>query len=298
MQKLNIIRFSGGGAFLSKSLQCFSGDRFFVNVTKKQAFTLAEVLITLGIIGVVAALMISLIIPKIERIKNASILRRAYSDLAIYVNDFAAENECTTKLTDCWPDGGEFVWKFSEWLYSKQKFIEPNKRCEGSPNCYTWFRYKQNGQSNGINLGQIFSVVTPYKSYYLESPTGLYAYHIAVFMYDNYYNIRGDFFKARVHIVTDMKYRGFFENGFGDDGNGNKTYTPQLGRNMFEAYVMNSKRILPNGTSLCSGIGGSWAYYCHPLDTSSSGNCSYNSGDYTACLQKVIDDGWRIRYKY
>lgn len=73
---------------------------------------------------------------------------------------------------------------------------------------------------------------------------------------------------------------------------------PQLGRNMFEAYVMNSKRILPNGTSLCANVRDSWAYFCHGLDTSPSGNCSYQSGDFTACFQKIIDDGWKIKYRY
>ena len=287
--------------FLKPKSECYNNylTSYFLPLTnRKTAFTLAEVLITIGIIGIVAAMLLPGVMTNLERVRNAAILRRAYSDLAIYVNKFAQENECSTLLTDCTPNWGQFVWEFSKYLHEMQKFVEVDSRCKGKDNCYTWFLYRQNGQSGGISLGQVYSIVTPYKSYYLESPTGLYAYFISVHMYDNYYNIHGDTFRARIHIITDMKRRGYFANGFGDDGKGNRTYTPQLGRNMFEAYVMNSKRVLPNGTSLCGGIGDSWAYYCHSLDSSSTGNCSYESGDFTACLQRVIDDGWRIKYRY
>ena len=48
---------------------------------ERLAFTLAEVLITLGIIGVVAAITIPSLITKLENIKNSTILKEDYSIL-------------------------------------------------------------------------------------------------------------------------------------------------------------------------------------------------------------------------
>lgn len=265
-------------------------------------FTLAEVLITFGVIGVVAALVTPGIIENIERQRNAAILQRAYGDLQNYVYMFAAENNCSSSLSECVPSDGEFVDKFSKYLYEKQGFQDKMLKCKGNPSpyCNVFLRYNPNSQLSGISLAQVFSVTTPLsgKSRYIMSPTGLYAYVISVFMYDNYYNIKGDKFRARIHIATDMNRGGYLENNFGDAGTRGKNIYPQSGKNLFEVYIMNSKKVLPNGTSLCGGIGDSWAYYCHPLDNSESGNCSYESGDYTACMQQVINDGWKIKYKY
>ncbi len=266
-------------------------------------FTLAEVLITVGIIGVVAALITPGIIENIERHRNAAILQRAYGDLQNYVYMFAAENNCTTSFADCTPKSGEFYKKFAKYLHDKQKFRTVPSSCDGKEKCYKWLRYRK---STGAPLTG-FRWFCPIGSdiggagegsgeYYLMSPTGLYAFHIGVFMSDNYYNIKGDHFRARIHILTDMSRTGICNLEACAPEQADRA--PQLGRNLFEVYIMNSKKVLPNGTSLCGGIRDSWAYYCHPLDNSESGNCSYESGDYTACMQQVINDGWKIKYKY
>lgn len=262
---------------------------------KFKGFTLAEVLITMGVIGIVAAMTLPGVLTNLERRKNAAILKRAYSDIQNYVLMFAYENECSTNLTDCTPNDGEFVWKFSEYLYKKQNFKDLNTRCNGAPNCATWFRHSPNRQTHGINIGQIFTITTPYKTYYLASPTGLYALYISWFMYDNYYNIKGDTFRARIHVVTDMNHKGYLKNGFGDDGEGNQKYAPQAGRNLFEVYIMNSKKVLPAGSPLCKGSVDSWTYYC---TGNIENNCNYQTGNFTECTQKIIDDGWHIKYQY
>lgn len=244
-------------------------------------------------------MMLITMIPNVERARNAAILRRAYGDLTIYVNKFAQENECSTYLTDCAPNDGQFVWEFSRWLYEKQKFVEVDTNCRGKENCSTWLKYKQNRHTDPKNFGTVYSISSPYQySYLLESATGLYAYFISIHMNDNYYNINGDTFRARIHIFTDIKKLYPALNNEMLAWEYKNLTVPQLGRNMFEGYIMNSKKILPNGTSLCANIGENWAYYCHGLDTSPSGNCSYQSGDYTASFQKIIDDGWKIKYRY
>ena len=59
---------------------------------KKIAFTLAEVLITLGIIGIVAEMTIPTIINKAEKIATLSMLKKEYSMLSSLFNTAVAEN--------------------------------------------------------------------------------------------------------------------------------------------------------------------------------------------------------------
>ena len=61
-------------------------------IEKVFGFTMAEVLVTLGLVGVVAAMTLSMLMPRLERIRNAAILKRAYSDIAKYIDMFYLEN--------------------------------------------------------------------------------------------------------------------------------------------------------------------------------------------------------------
>lgn len=54
----------------------------FLNQIKKTAFTLAEVLVTLAIIGVVAALTVPTLITNIQDTQNKTAFKKFYSDLA------------------------------------------------------------------------------------------------------------------------------------------------------------------------------------------------------------------------
>ena len=63
------------------------------NNLRKVAFTLAEVLITLGIIGVVAALTLPSVIQKMEDQRCVSSLKKTYSILSQATNSVIAEHE-------------------------------------------------------------------------------------------------------------------------------------------------------------------------------------------------------------
>ena len=58
------------------------GEMFIKKVKKLKGFTLAEVLITLGIIGVVAALTIPTLISNYQKSQTISQLKKAYSELS------------------------------------------------------------------------------------------------------------------------------------------------------------------------------------------------------------------------
>ena len=58
----------------------------------KKAFTLAEVLITLGIIGIVAAMTMPQLLPKLEKIKTEAKLKKFYSVIGQSTNTILVEN--------------------------------------------------------------------------------------------------------------------------------------------------------------------------------------------------------------
>ena len=70
---------------------CNNSDMVYHNY--KKAFTLAEVLITLGIIGVVAALTMPMLIGHFEKITTATKLKKFYSVMAQATDKAMSENE-------------------------------------------------------------------------------------------------------------------------------------------------------------------------------------------------------------
>jgi prepilin-type N-terminal cleavage/methylation domain-containing protein len=108
-------------------------DLIELTVSQNRAFTLAEVLITLGIIGVVAALTIPIIKNEIDNAQYKSAYKKSYADLsqafsktindksliivwgntasttsvwAVIKDAFKVAKECTpANLNECWQDG-------------------------------------------------------------------------------------------------------------------------------------------------------------------------------------------------
>ena len=87
MKQFVLENFGGGGIFKLPSLKSCSIYKKYYNsdikhhYCKRFAFTLAEVLITLGIIGVVAALTMPTLITKYQKKATAAKLKNAYSTL-------------------------------------------------------------------------------------------------------------------------------------------------------------------------------------------------------------------------
>ncbi len=79
MQKVDIARISGGG---QPGLSSLSEIGFDFGLRRKFGFTLAEVLITLGIIGTVAAMTLPSIIQKQHEKVAVTQLKKAYSELS------------------------------------------------------------------------------------------------------------------------------------------------------------------------------------------------------------------------
>jgi len=74
------------------------------------AFTLAEVLITLGIIGVIAALTIPTLMQKTQEAEAVSKVKKVYALISEAVAQWADENHCTDDISECF--AGTNVYAF------------------------------------------------------------------------------------------------------------------------------------------------------------------------------------------
>lgn len=104
----------------------------------KSAFTLAEVLITLGIIGVVAAMTIPTLISKINDLRNVAILKEDYSILQQVMK--SAYNEGATGF-DVGESNSEVNMKnwFNKYL---APYMRVEKLCIGEKGCWSEQNHK------------------------------------------------------------------------------------------------------------------------------------------------------------
>ncbi len=96
----------------------------------KKAFTLSEILITLGIIGVVAAITIPTIIQKTQKQETYSKLLKAQSTLSNIAS--AERNDNGGSFSGLVPTSGDFFKLFS----SNMKTIKLCYGSSDSPKCY------------------------------------------------------------------------------------------------------------------------------------------------------------------
>ena len=83
------------GFFASESVLCWHSNANLHLAAKKAAFTLAEVLITLGIIGVVAAITLPSLISNYQDKQFKTAYKKAYSDISQVVQEGIIENQFT-----------------------------------------------------------------------------------------------------------------------------------------------------------------------------------------------------------
>ena len=86
MKKLTKLDKRGGGTCLKLNLSAFQ-------LSPKKAFTLAEVLITLGIIGIVAAMTIPNLISHYQKESTATQLKKTFATVSLAVRTSESENE-------------------------------------------------------------------------------------------------------------------------------------------------------------------------------------------------------------
>ena len=139
------------------------------NTSRKTAFTMAEVLITLGIIGIVAAMTMPMLLAKYQKQVTIERLKKFYSVMANVINLSESEN-------------GEMVyWDFPKDSYDKSMdkffqryylpYMKDARECY-SANCFSKEEYTINSlsgqEANGIYLA----------NYIVKTNDGMYIYFL------------------------------------------------------------------------------------------------------------------------
>ncbi len=93
-----------------------------MKIFKNRAFTLAEVLITLGIIGVVAAMTIPALLTKYQNQRNSALLREDYSIFSQMIKS-ASNDNVTYSFTSSW-NGDEMTDWFNSYILPYVKVVK------------------------------------------------------------------------------------------------------------------------------------------------------------------------------
>lgn len=133
------------------TLKQVQGDRYcFNNIYTKYAFTLAEVLITLVIIGVIAAITVPTLITKYQKEQTVTQLKRAYSILSQAIYKSVSEN------------GPIEGWIFSSesQVYNDylKKYLVDSKPYHSGTNFGRYPFSYLNGNSGYFNYSTLFSL--------------------------------------------------------------------------------------------------------------------------------------------
>ena len=259
--------FGGGGGYLTPFLcflpHCKKKKKFYTSDMKhhlksiKKGFTLAEVLITLGVIGIVAALTLPSVIAKYKNIQYVSMLKKNYTEISQVLVQIEAENGPILELlNEISPN--DFM---KDYLYPKlngAKFYEKQgsffyaaSMCGNS----TWAGYYWRGAKPQLMTAGGFPS-TPANSVMLNNGTCFIIWN------NNGLN----------HITMDI--------------NGPNRGPNTMGYDVHKFYVTDNG-LKPDGynksiTNIISNCPDS------PNDITSA-------GDY--CTARIVQDGWQMKYR-
>ena len=262
-------------------------------VTKKSAFTLAEVLITLGVIGVVAALTLPTLITNYKNKVYVNQLKATLSILSTGINKLMIDSGCEGSDLMC---TGLFPNEIDETYYDNldkavKKAFKGVKSCtNNSKEC----EYSVNGLNYKFYAGQANLGVTS-GSYLSYGSRGMYTYILpngVIFYIANRNCVQTSY----PTISTKLQYR-CADVAF--DVNGKKS--PNIwGRDLFSYTVAQDGTFYPYGGVEFAKFfsGASWensgSYY---LKGGNTNNCDTEKSSVGyACSARIMNDGWVMKY--
>ena len=241
-----------------------------------RAFTLAEVLITLSILGVVAAISIPNIIQQYQKRLTITKLQKAYANLEIAANNIAVNSGCIGRDIPCTglfdiTDDAKFRKKFFE--LSGFKIIK--EKTNNFRIAYLICETKSCNSTNGVQPGTWISYISPDNIGYVIN-------------------------KKTINVSSDDKKENSIEVLVLTDTNKSKYGELRLGRNAFYFTIYGNFEVEPT----FAGFGGN----IFPL--SSLGKTNWSSSDYLLkgcnpktdymaglnCAARIIKDGWKMNY--
>jgi len=250
------------------------------------AFTLAEVLITLAIIGVVAAITIPTLMANYQKVQQVAGLKKAYAEITEALKLMANDHGCPDNLgcTGAFTNNGDLVTADTILGNEFKKYFKLAKDCgavynqsDESTKCFS-----ENTSSNYDGSGERWDENDNMNSYYTFITAD--GFSIALSSYDcdtNWVNNEPNLNLTKVcgDLVVDTN---------GPKGPNN------YGRDIFHFSITNGKgpAIYPSGGSELKNMGWAW------VDASSGDPqaCYDQSLDGDECAARIMEQGWQMKY--
>jgi len=252
------------------------------DLQKRLAFTLAEVLITLGIIGVVAALTIPTLMANYQKVQYVTGLKKAYAEITEALKLMANDHGCPDNLKCTGIFDGDNDMLGNEF----KKYIKVAKDCGTK----TYNPNDENTKCTSATVDDFYD--------------GSDGRSDANTVYEGYYN----FITADGFSVTLANYDGNCESNDVDsapdlnlskvcglvyiDVNGLKGPNNE-GRDIFSFLITNGKgpALYPNGSSEMKNTGRGWV--------NASGtpiSCIEENPEGWNCTARIMEQGWQMKY--
>ena len=247
------------------------------NKMRQVAFTLAEVLITLAIIGVVAALTIPTLVQNYQKKQWVSGLQKGYATLNnVFKMAMATDGVDSITQTSLWQAlpycdswgsrcSGDSSKDYSAFISELNKYLKVNKYY--NPDEFTSIKYKiLDGRDYDGDLTKMYRL----KIYSADGIVYYLRFHV---------NGYREEFKST--------WLGYIEIDVNGDNSPN-----QHGRDLFEVIVFDNGKLLFPGTQEWADNGGDhWdedSLTCNPSVS------YYAAGDY--CGARIFEQGWKMDY--
>lgn len=255
------------------------------NKDKLIAFTLAEVLITLGIIGVVAALTIPTLVTNYQKQEYVSKLRKTYTMLNQAFMKYAADQGCVGDLVCTGLFSNTTAINIAQWDDFFNNYLKVAKNCGMSTGlgCFqTEARLNNTGTDTPDADGTIYKVIL------LDGQSLGFSTFGGGSLNCNYLNTAGtesnSLYKSCGSFVLDV-------NGAKGPNKGGKDYFG------WDSWALNSTHfVVPmygsNDFTTYCGASCKWSntsgpnYYCGTSSTS-NGN---------GCASRIMEEGWEMNY--
>ena len=266
---VNFTDSKGSGGFMAEPL-LYEKKRFSARRGRKSAFTLAEVLITLGIIGVVAAMTLPALIQNYQKQVMLSQLKKNYAILTQAVSMLKAEYDNVNPnqmpfVTSYWGHNkvfgtAAFVEVFNKYLPSSWDGV-----VQGGNHCFQDLDKWNVKALGGYNLG---------KSYYSDGNT-----HSWILNNGACITLRQD---AGWEWNDDTAVK------FIIDVNGSDRNPNQYGKDIYEFLWYGDGRLLPNKHNLTADqIRSDW-----------NGCMTTSRGSGEGCATLIMQNGWSFPKDY
>lgn len=243
-----------------------------------KGFTLAEVLITLVIIGIVAAMTIPTLINDSQKLQEVTALKKAYAETLIALKTYMANNNCDTlNCTQVFAGTAADVSWYTNMETAMKSVFKITESCnsDDSAKCSKTVNYLGStaGSTTFFNWGYIFKTIDGFVFEIQDSDAGSCTYNSGASSDAKMKNACG-------YIIVDIN---------GD------AKPDKFGRDVYWFWIGNDGLLYPYGGIEDNKV--------NALYWGTNQNlCGYNNGTIPAtalglgCSARIMESGWKIDY--